>query len=654
MDNPVASLLIEARRRAWWRPVDRTLYDLFLSQREQLLRQSGRVGLWMAVCAYVSFAIVDFLLIPDVALRALGLRLAVGASTLAVLEVQYLRGVRASAMNVTCASAIVAGAGGWLLVATGTQFHHALQHYLVFGAIFMMGANLFFAFRPPIAILASGTVLAVFLAAVFAAAPGDLAFRITQTSFLACCFALSSYLAWRLDRERFAVFVNETDARLNESKVAERGRELLRMANTDSLTGLRNRRAMERAYEMLLAASAQDGRAIGVILLDVDFFKKYNDLFGHQKGDRCLVRVGETIEAAMSAMGGMAGRYGGEEFIAFCRVRDETELRERVETLRAAVEGLMLPHPERKDGCAVVTASVGASITRRGSGVELDRMANEADWALYRAKSKGRNCAVLFDPSAPMHDHDSEHVAALLRVGLERGLVSLVYQPIFDVTDGTLVATETLMRLRDLDGKPVSPATFIPIAEETGAIVDLGLWAIETACRDIVAADRAPLVSVNISAVQLRAPGFPLAVAAAVARSGARPGRLALEITESFDITLDTEAQANIAGLRRFGVQVWLDDFGTGFAGLAGLRKIPFDMVKLDHSFLAASHTPEGVAFLEDIVRLVHNCGFEMVIEGVETEEQVEMLRRLGTPLGQGYHLGRPSALEPDEARASA
>lgn len=201
------------------------------------------------------------------------------------------------------------------------------------------------------------------------------------------------------------------------------------------------------------------------------------------------------------------------------------------------------------------------------------------------------------------------------------------------------------MRLRDFDGSVISPAVFIPLAEQTGAINQLGRWAIERACRDMVENDLGNVVSVNVSAIQLKAAGFPAQVAEVISQYAVAPHKLALEVTEGIDIALETQAQKNIEQLRSLGVQIWLDDFGTGFAGLAWLRRFDFDVVKIDRAFLHDSEGLQGSNMLSDIVRLLRNRGVTVLVEGVETAQQVELLKRLGVNTMQGFYLGRPAAL---------
>lgn len=221
-------------------------------------------------------------------------------------------------------------------------------------------------------------------------------------------------------------------------------------------------------------------------------------------------------------------------------------------------------------------------------------------------------------------------------------MLALGYQPIIDMTDGSIHAVEALMRLHGADGKSISPAVFIPVAERTGMIVELGRWALRTACVEILTAGLADRVSVNVSAVQLRAAGFPLYVASLLGELGLQPSAVSLEITEGIDISSENQIQEAVLALKALGVQIWLDDFGTGYAGLGWLQLIDFDVVKVDRSFLHRSGTAEGARFIGDILQLLRNRNVSIVVEGVETEEQLAFLSANNVPNAQGYFLSRP------------
>lgn len=617
------------------------LRALYLEQGDQRRRTSTRAGLWLAVPVYLMFFVTDLLLVPDVAMLTIIARVIVGLGALLVLEVQLRRGVRTNYLDLTCAAALVLGYAGWVIPTLLTTRVESLSYYMVFGAIFMMGANLFFSFRFALSVIASSLVLAIFLASLAVFSPGpsyDLAF----VTFYLSCFTFTSYVNWKLNRERFNVFLNAHEADLQHQEASERGKALLRLSNTDPLTGLENRRAVDQQLRDFWEKWQTQGIEFATFLIDVDFFKKYNDFYGHQEGDKCLIAVATALDDAVAPIGATIGRYGGEEFIVIAALRNDVEAADLAEKLRRTVEDLEIAHGQRLDGVPVVTVSVGAAVTRPESGSKLEKIINEADRALYSAKAKGRNCAELFDPNDPQSGDETAHIAALLKVAVPQKLVSLVYQPIQEVESGKVHAVEALMRLSLPDGTAAPPSLFIPVAERSGAIMELGYWALRTVCRELLAANHIELVSVNVSPIQLRAPGFASCVAAVLSETGVMGSRIAFEITEGLELEMHSDVIRCISDLKALGIKIWLDDFGTGFAGLSWLRLIDFDTVKIDRSFLHDSDTARGRSMLRDIIRLIRNRGHRILVEGVETEEQLELMRECRIDDVQGFHVGRP------------
>jgi len=216
---------------------------------------------------------------------------------------------------------------------------------------------------------------------------------------------------------------------------------------------------------------------------------------------------------------------------------------------------------------------------------------------------------------------------------------------------GRVEAVEALMRLKMLDGTLVPPSLFIPVAERTGAILELGRWAIRTVCTELLADDHVPLVSVNVSPIQLKTPGFAASVATILGETGVTGNRLAFEITEGLEMEMHSDILRCISDLKLLGIKIWLDDFGTGFAGLSWLRLIDFDTVKVDRSFLHDCGTPKGMAMLQDIIALVRNRGHQILVEGVETDEQIALMREFGIDRIQGFRVGRPVPAASFQAR---
>ncbi|MDQ1183752.1 putative bifunctional diguanylate cyclase/phosphodiesterase [Agrobacterium larrymoorei] len=613
----------------------------FFEEADVKRRRAIRQGLWVAVLIYLLFSVTDVLLVPDVSIHTIFARFVVGIAALLILESQVRAGTRTDLMDVTCAAALVCGYLGWLLPAMMTIHTINMSYYMVFGAIFMMGANLFFTFNFGLSLLASSIVLLIFFVAL-SFLHKDVYYQISFGTFYLACFSFTSYVNWRLNRERARVLLSAIEAKVRQREADERGEALFRLSNTDPLTGVANRRAVDAHLRRLWSDWITSKRSFAVFLIDVDFFKKYNDYYGHQEGDRCLIQVAHALQAAMSDYDALVGRYGGEEFITLMRYKTPKEIEQVAELLRRTVENLCLAHERRRDGTSVITVSVGASYARPMPMPKLERVIHEADRALYLAKESGRNRIKLFDPDDPLTSDDTENVAALLDIAIQQDLVSLVYQPIRNLVTNRVQAAEALMRLRLLDGTQVPPSIFIPIAERIGKITDLGLWAIRTACQQMLQTGKVQVVSVNVSPIQLKRPGFATSVAAILGELGISGGQLALEITEGLEMDMDSDVLRCISDLRMLGIKIWLDDFGTGFAGLSWLRLIEFDTVKIDKSFLHDGSTPRGRIMLNDIISLIRNRGPKILVEGVETVEQLDLMHQFRIDHVQGYFVGRP------------
>jgi len=622
----------------------RELRRLYRKEGEVARRNGARQGMWLAVCAYLLFSVIDILLIPDVAFHVIAARFAIGVTVLLVLELVFHTRTGTEWLDLTCATAIVAGYVGWLAVAITTSHTQNLSYFMVFGSTFMLGANLFFRFRFLLSVVTSSIILLAFFVSLYLF-PVNTSYQIALGSFYISCFAFTSYVNWKLNRERYNVFLNALEAKIQHGEATERGKALLRLSRTDPLTGLENRRAIDEKLRECWSNWQRHGKGFVTLLIDVDFFKRFNDYYGHQEGDRCLVRVADALSVMIGEQGGSIGRYGGEEFIVLAPLEEEGKVAAFAEGIRHTVEELAIVHAHRRDGVPVVTVSVGASFTRNQTGTKLEKIIHEADRALYLAKAHGRNCARLFDPNDPESSDESENIAALLRIAIEQDLVSMVYQPIQGLSSGGIEGAEALMRLRMLDGTSVPPSLFIPVAERIGAILELGRWAIRRVCEDILVDGHVEIASVNVSPMQLKAPGFAASVAAILGETGVAGSRLALEITEGLEMEMHSDVLRCIGDLKLLGVKIWLDDFGTGFAGLSWLRLIDFDTVKIDRSFLHDCDSDKGRAMLHDIVSLIRNRGPKILVEGVENEEHLELMHHFRIDQIQGYHVGRPVPL---------
>ncbi|WP_404935185.1 putative bifunctional diguanylate cyclase/phosphodiesterase [Nitratireductor sp. L15S-10] len=638
----IARKLMEALSSPRSGLVDPKLMRLLFQHDAAQQRLVVRWGMWAAVLSYMAYGVFDWILFPDIAGQLVFARCAIGISFLAVIEFGIRRGASLAAMHLVAAAAIVTGAVGWLLLALVTAHQQALSHFIVFGIVFVLGANLFFNFRFILSAISSTIIAAVFVAATLLVLEIDFTARLVIAALFINCLVFSLYLSWRLGVERYWTFLEALQAKSQAHAATKKGDELHRIANTDPLTGLRNRRAITSAFSELYEACAGEEDEIGVVLIDVDHFKKFNDRLGHQAGDDCLIRVAQTLEETAEANGSIVGRYGGEEFLVLSKVSEPDELRNLAEEFCRVVENLEIHHPDRGDGVEIVTISAGASQTSPSGGSELQDVLQEADRALYISKFTGRSRVTIYDPQIIDADHSSESLAGLLAHAIERQCISVVYQPIIQLGTEEIIGYETLMRLKGSNGRLVKPDIFIPVAEQNGAIVELGAWVFEQACADVARYKLDGVIAVNISAVQLKTPGFALRVAEMLARHGLAPGQFALELSERGDILGQSQAAQTVEQLRSLGVQIWLDDFGTGYAGIDCLRRFELDIVKIDRSFLPEGQHLRDVRMLTGMIQLLRSLGRTVLVEGVETLEQKRLLEELGVDFAQGYLIGRP------------
>ncbi|MBP1850696.1 putative bifunctional diguanylate cyclase/phosphodiesterase [Rhizobium halophytocola] len=619
------------------------LKALYKTERGIPQLRETRHGLWLAAIVYLLFGISDAILIPDVSGRTIAARFVVAILSMGLMELLVAARVPSRWSDIACAGIVIAAYVGWLIPALGTEAHDNFRFYMLFGTIFMMSANLFFNLFFRLSVITSATIMVIFLVSLAFTPPLTQQQSAVVILFYISCFVFTSYVNWKLNKERYQVFLNAHEAERQHDEATNRGRQLYRMSTTDYLTGVDNRRAIDKRLQECWDAWVARETAFAVILFDIDLFKRYNDCYGHQAGDACLTKVARAINTELQKHGVSFGRYGGEEFIAIVQLPGKAEVLAIAETIRRTVEDLQLRHEQRKDGTNVVTVSVGMALSRQSTNPGLDKIIHEADLALYSAKREGRNCVHFFDPRDPQSADETDAIAATLRAALENDLVTMAYQPIISLSNGKIEAYEALMRMKMFDGTPISPSRFIPIAEDTGMILPLGLWAIRRACLDLLLSDRTPLVSVNISRVQLKSPNFVRNVADLLRETGVEGRQLAFEITEGLDLDGQVDALRCLRELSDLGIRIWLDDFGTGFAGLSWLRMFPFDTVKIDRSFLHDASTDAGREMLQDIIELVRRRGARILVEGAEDAAQLELARSLGVQQIQGYHTGRPA-----------
>lgn len=411
------------------------------------------------------------------------------------------------------------------------------------------------------------------------------------------------------------------------------------LALHDALTELPNRYLLGQRLTKALDAAAQGTGGVAVIYIDLDRFKLVNDLHGHAAGDSLLVRASQRMLAELQPVDTLA-RIGGDEFVAVLADAPTPDL---VSEIAARLVATMA-QPFQIEGRQVeVGASAGVAMYPT-DGRTTEALMRAADTALYRVKDEGRGAVRFFEPAMDAQLQARRQMEHELSLAIERGELHLFYQPIVNGGTGEIETFEALIRWRHPERGLISPAEFIPLAERSDLIVQIGAWVIDAACAAAVGWPQAWRVSVNVSPIQLRQSDVPGAVAATLVRHELDPARLVVEITESVFIQDEAAAVVVLTKLRELGVRVALDDFGSGYSSLSYLQRFKFDKIKIDQTFVRrlGEHT-DTLTIVRAIVNLGHNLGMQVTVEGVETAEQLAILRGLGCNQMQGYLFGRPA-----------
>lgn len=417
------------------------------------------------------------------------------------------------------------------------------------------------------------------------------------------------------------------------------------LANYDALCALPNRSLLGDRGAQAIAHAKRAGRGCGLFALNIDRFKLLNESYGHAAGDSLLKLFAERLSAAIRE-GDSAARLGADAFAVLAA--DLGRADDAMIVARRLGECAALPFPvEGRD--VHVTLSIGASLYPRDGG-DFDRLLRNADAAMNRAKAAGGNAFQFYAAEMTAQAMERLELENALRVAMAQQQLELHYQPQIHIQSGNVLGVEALMRWRHPQRGPVSPAVFIPIAEQSNLIQELGIWALMEGCRQLADWHRRGhrvRLAVNVSARQFRSKGFVEAVGRALQVCQLDPSFLELELTESVLIEDRERAIAILTELKKLGVQIAVDDFGTGYSSLSYLSGLPVDCLKIDRSFVA--QTTKGgrdAAIAQAIISLAHALGLRVLAEGVETAEQLEFLRRHGCDECQGYLFARPGAAD--------
>lgn len=409
--------------------------------------------------------------------------------------------------------------------------------------------------------------------------------------------------------------------------------EISHLAYHDPLTSLSNRRGLN---ERMLAQHRARAPAT-LLLLDLDRFKFVNDTFGHSVGDQLLIAVAGRLRSQFGEVGFIA-RHGGDE-LAILTPGDHVFAEGLAQRIVSEIE-----KPYTFDGVTVV---IGCSIglCSVGDSTSPDDLMHRADTALYEAKRRGRGQAVCYEPGMIEAIAARGHLENDLRAALAQQQFHLVYQPIMALTNDRVISFEALIRWNHPHRGLVPPDEFIPLAEERGLIVPIGQWVLEQACRDAMRWPAEQHLAVNVSAVQLRSPRLLSHVTDALTQSGLPAHRLELELTETALVEDGKQIAHTLKALRQLGIRIAMDDFGTGYSSLAHLRDLPLDRIKIDRSFVAAALTDkQSLAVIKAVTQMGRDMDIPTLAEGVESLDQLEMLRSIGCDAVQGYLIGRPAS----------
>ena len=429
------------------------------------------------------------------------------------------------------------------------------------------------------------------------------------------------------------------------------GNDAVRAARTDPLTGLANRLLVRELLEEAVIRQWEHRTGCALLLVDLDRFKLVNDTLGHAIGDQLLVEVGRRLEAAVGT-GGRVGRIGGDEFaVIWSGACDRARL--------SAVSDQIIVDLSKSFTIGAATLHVGATIgiaVCPEDGSFEEQLMRSADLALYSAKEDGRGGHAFFEKWMFDEAEDNRLLEQDVRQALGGDGLGLAYQPIIESSTGEVVGREALLRWRHPKRGDIPPDQFIPIIEDAGLIHQIGDWVIREACAEAARWDGSMRIAVNISAAQLTGAGLAKTVLGALASTRLEPSRLELEVTETVFLGDDAGTLASLERLRGLGVRLVLDDFGKGYSSFGYLSRAKFSKIKIDQNFVrgAAEGARDCVAIVHAILALARGLGVETTAEGVETEGQAEIMRKLGCTQLQGFHFGRPvraSDLREEDAR---
>jgi diguanylate cyclase (GGDEF)-like protein/PAS domain S-box-containing protein len=413
------------------------------------------------------------------------------------------------------------------------------------------------------------------------------------------------------------------------------------LAHHDGLTGLPNRASFNRQIESEIAHARRHGQHFAVLCLDLDRFKEVNDLLGHAAGDMLLQRVGTSLLKSLDDKA-FAARLGGDEFSVI--VPDIGTPARAGRVAEQILDGFRIANSISTDG-AIISASIGIALFP-DNAEDSQHLMTHADTALYRAKHDGRGIYRYFEAEMGAVVRERRQMENELRRAISRNQLKLVYQPQIDIQSGEVTGFEALVRWDHPENGPIPPGVFIPVAEESGLILQIGEWVLRKACTDAATWTNKLSVAVNVSAVQMQSAHLPQMITDTLRETGLSPDRLEIEITESALVRDMNRALTSLRQIKALGVRIAMDDFGTGYSSLANLRAFPFDKIKIDQSFIKSVDTNEqSAAIVRAVLGLGAGLNLPVVAEGIERIEELDFLKGETCAEAQGFYLSRPAAI---------
>ncbi|ANY19836.1 Phytochrome-like protein cph2 [Tsuneonella dongtanensis] len=614
----------------WFGETEPPSSDVHLSLLRTLYNKPAGLVLATAIGSIISavaaFSTGDFLLEAGAAaLTATGLaRIAAmtfmsrkgGAYPARWLEIVYTSGAAAYAL----ALGLFAAAAIWRGVDVAVQV--MILPFVVGYAIATAARD---AGRPVIAMMQSALVGLPLALALFA--EGSLAY-VT----LAGCITLALPAVGMIVHTIALSLQDATRAAATNARLAE---SMKALARTDVVTGLANRAGLDHALGETVEGLGPDD-LLALFWLDLDRFKEVNDLLGHTIGDRVLAAVAERLRE-VAPTGSTICRFGGDEFILLCPVTSRRATEALATRVLANVTRPLRLDAERLE----VPASMGIALLPE-DGADADALMQRADLALYHAKIGGKNRNRFYDPAMSRNLMRRREIEAELRAAIQRDELAIFFQPIVDLDSGRIRTFEALVRWFHPEKGELMPDEFIPVAEDTGLIVTLGNWITAQAARTAVHWPDDVTLAVNLSPLQIKAPGAALGILSALRDAGLPPSRLELEVTESLFLDDNHATENFINELAAAGVHFALDDFGTGYSSLGYIDRFPFSKIKVDRSFVSGPKVGrKSEAIIRAVAELGAQLGMDIVAEGLETIEQVATVRAAGCSMGQGYYFSR-------------